>query len=297
MRTLVKILAGLAVLVALAVLITLIRPDPAPSIPIPSPNGYDDFVAVADLLVSESSPEKTASLEKMRIRVSQNAEALNQARLGLTRQSRIPLEYSKEYMSGHLPQLAKFKALAQAFAAEGKLAELENRPSEALRSYLDGVRFAHESLRGGVLIDSLVAMACEAICLKPVAGLMKSLNGKQCQEAAQALGAIDERSESWEAVSTQERTWSRRVYGWKGRLALVLQSLNPRAGLRAGMARAEQRLHQNQAQRRSVTTDLAVRAFELAKGRKPETLNELVPEYLKTVPVDSVQAKPDSQPK
>ena len=46
--------------------------------------------------------------------------------------------------SGALGDLASLKSLARVLAEEGRLAEMENRYSDAARSYLDASRFGNE---------------------------------------------------------------------------------------------------------------------------------------------------------
>ena len=68
-------------------------------------------------------------LEELRKLVAKNSDALQAARANLQEDCAVPLQFSQDYVSRHLPELADFKRLAQAFVAEGRLAEMENRPA------------------------------------------------------------------------------------------------------------------------------------------------------------------------
>jgi hypothetical protein len=86
-----------------------------------------------------------------------------------------------------LPVLARVKKLALAFRTEGELAEQEGKTNEAARVYLDGIRFGQEVCRGGLLIDRLVGIACEAITLAPWNTLVWDLDATTCRELAHGL--------------------------------------------------------------------------------------------------------------
>ncbi len=47
-----------------------------------------------------------------------------------------------------------------------------------------------------------------------------------------------------------------------------------------------------QARRRLLYTDLALRSFHDDRGRPPQTLDELVPEYIREIPIDPYADKP-----
>ena len=130
--------------------------EPLPPVaPLPSPNGYEDLVKAGRLIKSMAGYDQTNELQ-LAVLVATNAEALRLLRAGLSNQCRVPLQFSENYMANHLNDLAGCKRLAQVLAAEGRLAEMEDRPADAARSYLEAIHLGAESARGGVLIDQLV---------------------------------------------------------------------------------------------------------------------------------------------
>ena len=74
--------------------------------------------------------------------VSTNAEPLRLLRLGLTRQCVMPMDSALTNAAGSMNQLARMKRLVHLLAAEGRLREMENRPAEAARSYVEAIRLA-----------------------------------------------------------------------------------------------------------------------------------------------------------
>ena len=254
---------------------------PAP--PLPQPNGYDDLVKAGRMVSSNSWNFEQMTGEQLRETVAANAAALSLARAGLSNECGVPLQFSLAYLNQHLPELAGFKDLAQAFMAEGRLAEATGRYDNATRCYLDCMYLGNASARGGVLIDALVGLAIEkmgATSLQKIAG---QLDAKSCREAAATLETFDGQRQSWAGILQQEHAWSRRTFpGIRYRLGeLAMFSSVRKARQKAGEKYAEQEKNTRQ-----LTMDLAARAYELEKGRRPASTADLVPDYLKAIPQD-----------
>src|ERR1700722_12077916 len=183
--------------------------SPLPQIqPLPNPNGYDDLVKAGKMVVVNATINTTfysdmgeAQLQEV---VSTNADALALARAGLSNQCQVAVQYSETYASNHLSDLASLKRLAQAFAAEGRLAEMENRPNDAAKSYLEVIHLGNESSRGGTLTDELVGMAIEAIGTSSLQKLVPELNAQSCRETADALETLDSQKQTLNEFMQQE---------------------------------------------------------------------------------------------
>ena len=86
----------------------------------------------------------------------------------------------------------------------------------------------------------------------------------------------------------QERAWVRRAYpDIKYRWSELVES----ASFKKGIQKAEQKFKNQQSRTRQLLVDLAARAYELDKGRRPANLTDLVPDYLKAVPKDPASGK------
>src|SRR4029077_9002226 len=179
-----------AVLVAVAVVLTLRQPASAPP-PLPQPNGYDDFLKASGLTAGDFSNYPVMTADELRPMVATNAEALRLVRIGLKRECRVPLTYSATNFQAHIPDLAGIKRLAQLLAAEGRLAELKQRPADAAESYLLTIRLGQASSRGGLMIHCLVGIAVQAIGANPAEKLLPKLDAKTCRQFAAALEAAD----------------------------------------------------------------------------------------------------------
>src|SRR5438477_11744083 len=104
---------------------------------IPNPNGYDDFVQAGALAPDDASDAATFETNQLREFVRTNAEPLRLVRLGLTRRCSFPTDSAITNFSATFGGLGRFRRVAWLLVAEGRLAELEDRLSDAARSYLD----------------------------------------------------------------------------------------------------------------------------------------------------------------
>jgi hypothetical protein len=270
----------LAVAVAIGGSVLILSRTPPPP-PLPNPNGYDDFIKAAGMITDDFSDSDKMGEQKLRTLMTNNSAALQLARVGLTRQCRLPMGYSPTN-NPLLIGLSGMKRLAQALAAEGRLAELENRRDDAAESYLTIIRFGLEVGRGGLIINSLVGIAIETIGAARLEKLMPALDAKRCREVASALEAAEARRDSAAAILEQEREWARRVYGFKGVVARMV-AFNSIRKTEQGWAA---RLAAQEIRERRLIIDLAARAYEAEKGQRPGSVGDLVPGYLKSIPQD-----------
>jgi hypothetical protein len=281
-----KLLIGffiVAVLLVVAALVfTLSQPPPAPPT-LPKPNGYDDLVRASRMLSDKTSDYATMSKQDLRTLVETNAEALKLARTGLSLPCQVPLDYSSPNPT-YLTNLAGLKRLAQALAAEGRLQESEGRPADAADSYLTAIRLGIATSKGGLLIDALVGIAIEAIGDSYLEKLSRTLDAKQCRQAAAVIESCEAGREPVATLVTRERAWSRRAYGLKSQIARLVMYKT----LKASEQRLVSKLNAGQARERVLMIQLAARAYELEKGEPPKGLTDLVPAYLKTIPRDPV---------
>ena len=283
----VKLLTGFFIvavlLVVAALMFALSQPPPAPPL-LPKPNGYDDLVQASRVLADNTSDYAAMSNGDLRTLVETNAEALKLAKTGLSRPCQVPLDYSAANPT-YFTNLGGLKRLAQGLAAEGRLMELEGRPTDAAESYLTVIRLGVATSKGGLLIDSLVGIAIEAIGTSYLEKLALTLNAKQCRQAAAVLETCEAGREPMPTVLARERTWSRRAFrGFKWQIARLVTFKT----LRQSEQRAVAKVNTLQTRERVLLIRLAARAYELEKGERPKTLGDLVPAYLKAIPQNPV---------
>jgi hypothetical protein len=250
--------------------------------PVPSPNGYDDLRKAAGLLARNTFEVRDLAEGELREMVTQNGAALKLLRSAIDHECRVPVEYSKTYIEKHLPELSGLKVLARALLAEGRVAELDQRTNDAARCYLDAIRLGHEAARGGMQIDHLVGVACEAMGSLKLTKIVPALNAKECRAAIAPLESIENKRELTEETLRIERAFAR-TEGMKQRISSMInwKSLDP---VKQWHRKYLVRLQGEIARQSQLRVDLARRAYELENGKPPADLHVLVPAYLKSLP-------------
>jgi hypothetical protein len=278
---------ALAAVAVLAVLLafTLGRSPTRP--PLPNPNGYDDFVKAGGAVLGDISDWPILDHDSLRDLVSTNAEPLRLLRLGLTRQSVMPMDFSLTNNARFLPRGPVNLALL--LAAEGRLREMENRPADAALSYVEAIRFGNAMSRGGFLITRLVGIVCEGIGYAPLAKLAPKLNPDEARAVLTDLDKLDAGRVTWAEVQQSERRYMRYERG---------KQFNPIIWvmhwwrIRQAMQRAETKHKTVVARERLLAAELALRCYESEQGHPPARLDELTTNYLSHVPQDPFSGQP-----
>jgi len=122
-RTLLLALVVIFVLATLTVLSLLVGRT-SPPLPLPNPNGYDDFLRAAALLTGDVGNASSFDHDRLQALVSTNSESLRLLRLGLTRNCSVPTESVMTNLTALLSDLASLKSLVRLLEEEGRLAEM-----------------------------------------------------------------------------------------------------------------------------------------------------------------------------
>jgi len=206
-KTILLVLVSIVFIAIVAGLFALWPAPPPPPAAFPSPNGYESLAQGGMLVQTLSSDFAKMDQEQLRGLVDANSNALQVARIGLAEKSRVPLEFTEQYMTNHMQELARMKTLAYAFLAEGRLAEMEQRTNDAVRAYMDAARLGVSVRRGGPLIDEFVGFASESMGQSQLQNFVHTLDAKTSAEFARELEALDADKESWAEVLQNETRW------------------------------------------------------------------------------------------
>ncbi len=259
-----------------------------PQAALPNPNGYDDFAAAAQWLVAWSGNVLAPPEELHRV-VSQNSKALETVRRGLKKQSAVPVANDLTWINTHIAQLGPQKSMAQLLIAEGVIHLQEGHTNEAARSFADCIVFAHAAHRRGLMIDELVAIACQMMGAQRLVPAARHVSPEALREILPDLIAVDQAREPASAILERDREWSRQAYGvWRWMWMRIIM----RKDLRAGEASFEKKQARSVAALRLVMTELAIRGYQGKNGKPPTALAELVPAWLPAVPLDPFSNEP-----
>jgi hypothetical protein len=200
-----------------------------------------------------------------------------------------------EHLDGRLSDLSSIKCVAQALAAEGRLAELERRYGDAASVYLDTIGLGQKIMRGGVVIDGLVGIACEAMGLTGLQTVVTNLDATMCREIVSDWEKIETKPESFEQVMKSEKEWTRRSYPFHYRIVSSLMRLLNVGSIRQAEQKMFQKFQDQEKRRGDLLAALATRAYELEKGQRPTNIADLVPGYLNAIPNDQSEASLTTQ--
>lgn len=284
-----KIAGIFLVLLVISVVLWLVLP-PGPDLPRTwqGPNGYSNLIQAAKLIQSSlpKDPNDTP-MEELQAFVNKQKDALALAREGLAKPCHVVVDYSADYLFQHPAHLAELKRLAQAMIAEGKLADRQHRPADALRAYSDTILISKATCQGGDVIDKLVSLAMDAIACRHLTELVENLNAAEAKTAIKNLADYDAQEEPMENIMQQEKIFVHRAYGLKERFAYLF-TFPQRQAMETNIRKKSET---GARERRQLMVNLAARAFEVEKGAPPASLQDLSPAYLKTIPPEAVLPK------
>jgi hypothetical protein len=263
-------------------LVTFLVLRPLPPLPtLPNPNGYDDLLNAAKLVSTNTAGYAKLALFQLQPLVQANAGALSLARDGLDMRCAVPVQYSQDGQRNMNGNYTKLRSLGEAFAAEGRLAELDKRPGAVVVSYVDLMRLGAATAHGGILMDAMVGSGIETLGATGLQKFVNQSDANTCRETATSLEALDAVRPSWPDVLQQEDNWIRRTFGARSVIIEIVyhHQLKQRNG-----QRAQRSFEAEQLKARRLMIDFASRAYELDKGHRPASAADLVPEYLKAVP-------------
>jgi hypothetical protein len=292
LATLVLILAAFP----LAILWELANPLPIPRSQLPSPNGYDDFVAAgkainggSPILNTSVKPRSTAELAA---EVQKFSATYDQIRVGLTKECKVPLWPNEKIwplQSMTFADIQHMRAVARALSREADLAQQQERFRDSAMISIDSMRVGQATTRGGLIIQYLVGIAMEGIGQGALYPAIPHLDADTCREAVAALEQIDREREPLDALFHRERIYSENAWGWFGHLQTLLNDVGDTwQDGRTGTINATSRVI---AVSRLLTMELAIRRCFLEKKSYPERLDELVPEFASTVALDPFDPK------
>jgi hypothetical protein len=257
---------------------------PAPAAT-PNPNGYDDIIRAGTSISNSFKAIKTIGLTQLRALLGTNAAAIAQGHAALKLECRVRLQWPPDSVSRD--EVAAPSNLADAFAAEGLLAETEHRTQDALKDYLDIVRLGSQSSRGGFEADCLRGLAIESRGADLLQKLSVILDAKSCGEIAKALESLDSQCEPLADYRQQAKILYHQKFpepkdSFKWYLDQTLH-LNANENIRT---QTKDKFSNSRSAIRRAMVGIAVRAYEMDKSTRPRNSADLVPTYLSIVPMD-----------
>jgi hypothetical protein len=276
----------------------LLNPAPIPRVELPRPNGYADLSAAGATVQARSAilntmiePKSTAELSA---EVAKFKPTFNRIRLGLSRSCMVPLwpadgKFDEGENDLSLNDIQNIRSVARALMREADLAGQENRPEDAAFSALDNLKMGHACARGGLFVHLLAGAAVEGIGQQSLYRALPNVGDETSERLLTAIDQLDQNREPLTEIIDRERIWAENAYGWFGHLQAVLYECVD--GEYKPASYIQDTILRRQALARMMMTELALRRYVTANKSLPEKLGNLVPRFLKRVPIDPFDPK------
>lgn len=279
----------------LYVLYRLLTPPPLPQLNSPSPNGYHDIIAAGS-----AAPEELEDIQTFTLRALSLVELQRLAQMSLPVTVQIEAALQKEcwvadpFIDWNHPnraqELAGMRKAYKAVAIWSYHAKHFGAPSEVANAALLTVRYGHAMNRGMADLSMYSAQSFEAQAIADLQRVMGQLSAQECRRAAATLFKIDQAREPLSDVTRRQRI-AEMHRGWDSHLRCLLDEWSGREAVDDPQALLRDEDYYI-AQVRLLVVDLGLQAFALERKRIPESLDELAPDYLPAMPLDSLSGEP-----
>jgi hypothetical protein len=269
--------------------------------PLPVPNGYDEVLEAGRAIEQSGTTGTKLDLAKsdeavLAPIVAANRESLARARKGLDASFQVPVIYHMDYVMNVLMRdLGSIRAgVARGLTAEGRLADVQGRTDLAVRSFVDLVRLGDALSHRVPMIAYLVSVAVQSTGLHNLRDVRGKLSAEQCRRVIELLEETDRNRERAAQVALCEARFMAanvRKMGLIAGISMKLTGLQAKEVAKAASSLESSEKRQNAA-RRVLLADLAIRAYRQGHGEDPPDLNALVPSILKSVPIDPYSDQP-----
>lgn len=211
-----------------AIAFVLLLPDKTKEFrpaPLPNPNGYDDFVEAGQSVKGDLRDDSSATTNDLKLFLVRNEDALQRLQKGLNGECRVPLDASPGAATSavRFERLSSLKSGASLLTAQGRLAELEGRKTDAAIAYLQTVRLGCAVTRGGVIIDAQVGLAIQGKGLARLESLLKQCVGPEAAALAKSLEGLTSSCEPVTEILEREGAWARKTFGYRWRFIRILR--------------------------------------------------------------------------
>ena len=151
----------LALLIAMVVIYCLPPPPSTPAVAMPTPNGYTELADAGQMVGPPPDDIDQAEPSELMEFLDANRSALAGVRKALRYDSRVPIEYSAEFLVQASNGLNGIRQAARLLMAESRLAEQQGRMADAAKANLELIVLSQKASNGGLLVHFQVGSAYE----------------------------------------------------------------------------------------------------------------------------------------
>jgi len=189
-------------------------------------------------------------------------------------------------------QLNEFRAIARRLARDATQATREGRHQDALESAMRCVRLGSGLSRGGSLSHLLTDISMEGVGYEHFPSVLDQIPIDEIPELLTEWRTMEQNRESIASIRASADLECERTLGWRYRLSIAAwhrtaaKPENCHTIVTATVQATEEAIARRDISQRLITTELAIRIFTATHDRCPATLSELVPDLLRTMPLD-----------
>ena len=252
---------------------------------IPNPNGYDQ-IRQASLRIRDRLEdfEKLSDLE-LEVYLKECEPELTLLRQGLNLPSAVPVEFDANWITTQLPVMMGARNLGHALAVEAELFQRKGNLDQVVQSALDLVKLGLVVGNKGLAIDFMLGTACEIQGAGIITNSLEILDPDQCKAVIEILESLDSQRESLDSMFRREKRWGVAANGYLEYLKAMIEFRSWRPE-RSGYFNTQVQVNARLKDLRLIRIRIATQAFLLSRNQSPTNALELVPEFLKEVPLD-----------
>jgi len=278
-------IAGLLLIAAppVAFYVWLVEPQFISLAAPPDENGMDDLLRAAEMVARPAIDVNALSGEPLRAYIAQNHRVLELARAALARPCQMTMPTDGTPLTDlNFERTQNLRQLGRVLAAAARNHLEAGDLHDAAEDYFQVVRLGDAMMHGGVMLHATIGVAIQGPGLEGLRQLLPQLDSAACQDLDSRLAKLDAEQEEFDEIAWREWQYAKKTTPWNVRWTLLQV---PQLWDQSRQA-AELAFRRGVAWRRLLRTHVALRRFWLAQGRRPETLEELVPRFLAALPLD-----------
>ncbi len=259
------------------------------------PNGVVEFVDAAKRL--DSSQILNGNLwikpgKSMRREIDKYDTAFKTVDRGLTRKTQTWIDWSNlrfavgdlDYFGDlHSLNLPAFRTVSRALSAKARQERYEGNWDDSIEDGLRTVRMVNSLTNEGVLLTALIGAACESSGYQAIQLSLKNASSQKLERAARTLDELSNDPVTLDQIMQNERWLIWNQNDWRFRTIMVMM---PEL-LEAAKSNVKDALVRRNATRDLLRAEIAAERYFREHQTYPVNLQELVPKFLDSVPLDA----------
>lgn len=257
-------------------------------------------ISLLEDLSHESIDDANILLERIR-------PILDETQAFVWQNCKVPVDFNPNFFSYHSCDLKNLRDLARAFRFAAEVAAFNRDFITVARYGILMLDLANATRRGGLIVDHLVAVAISGSGQSLLRSFRDRFDDNICTDLIAALDRFERERETYNEIAIRDSLWEAQS-GYVvdaqevSEDELVVPDSEVSMDLQRAMIQLVKELasrpkteieamrvaqdHHDLAIARLLSIDLAIRSWKNRNGRYPETISDLTPDFLLTVPRD-----------